>query len=403
MIVIRDKFQPLLQLSVIIVSYNVKYFLEQCLCSVMKAGADMEMEVFVVDNASADNSIEYLLPKFPSVTFIQNNDNPGFGKANNQALKIAAGQFILFLNPDTILAEDSLTTCFRFMKTHPAAGACGVRMIDGSGRFLPESKRGFPSLKTSFYKMSGLTALFPGSKRYAYYYLGHLAQQLNHEVDVLAGAYFFASKETLHTTGGFDERFFMYGEDIDLSYRIRKAGCKNYYLAETTIIHFKGESTKKQSMQTIRHFYGAMNIFVHNHYAKSKAVWFSIFIQLLIRFKLLLAITRNLIKQKPAGETGAVHTLIAGDEQSAEQVRHILSKYPTARKISVVPAGADLLRDITKQPADEIIFCEKGISFKKIIGWMQTLPATTSYKIHAAGSSSIVGSNLKNTHGDVYS
>ena len=364
----------------------------------------MKAEIFVVDNASADHSTGYLKPRFPTVRFIQNEDNPGFGKANNQALEMACGQFILFLNPDTILAEDSLSTCIRFMETHPDAGACGVRMIDGSGRFLPESKRGFPSPAASFYKMSGLTALFPTSRRYAAYYLGHLPEQGNHEVDVLAGAYFFARKKVLDTTGGFDEQFFMYGEDIDLSYRIQLKGFKNYYLAETSIIHFKGESTKKQNIQAIRSFYGAMDIFVKKHYPNRHTGLFSVFIQLFIHFKSLLVTGRNLSRPKPAEKPGVLHTLIAGDYQRIDEAIRILSKYPGhSRNLSRVAGDADLLAAVQAQPVQEIIFCEKELSFTRIIQWMQTLPATISYRIHAAGSSSIVGSNRKSTQGQVFS
>src|SRR5688500_4376156 len=146
--------------------------------------------------------------------FIPNRVNTGFAKANNQGLRLAKGKYILFLNPDTILAEDSLEKCIHFMDQTPSAGSCGVKMLDGSGQFLPESKRGFPSPETSFYKLSGLTSVFPASKRFAYYYLGHLDEREDHEVDVLAGAFFMARKDALEKTGGFDEQFFMYGEDI---------------------------------------------------------------------------------------------------------------------------------------------------------------------------------------------
>lgn len=367
----------------------------------MKAVASIQAEVFVVDNASADDSVAYLLSAFPSVRFIPNNHNSGFARANNQALQLACGKYILFLNPDTILAEDSLTTCIRFMETHPGAGACGVHMIDGSGRFLPESKRGFPSPRTSFYKLTGLTALFPRSEQLARYYLGHLPEQQDGAVDVLAGAFFFTRRDILQTTSGFDEAFFMYGEDIDLSYRIQQAGYKNYYLAQTSIIHFKGESTRKQSPRTIRHFYGAMDIFVKKHYKGMAATLFSFFIQSLIRLKLLGSVNKTTAVSP--GKVRPVHTLIAGDTQGREEVQSILSRY-SENKISTAVAGTDLSALIQEQPVDEIIFCEGGgLSFKMIIQWMQTLPPTLSFKIHAAGSGSIVGSDLKDTQGDTLS
>lgn len=385
----------------IIVSYNVKHFLEQCLYAVGKAMAALEAEVLVVDNASSDGSVEYLEPRFPSVHFITNKHNKGFAKANNQALEIATGKYILFLNPDTIVAEDSFTTCIRFMEIHAEAGACGVHMIDGSGSFLPESKRGFPSPQTSFYKLSGLAALFPRSKQFARYYLGHLSEQQTGEIDVLAGAYFFARRDVLQKTGGFDEAFFMYGEDIDLSYRIQQAGYTNYYLPQTSIIHFKGESTSKQSPQAIRNFYGAMDIFVRKHYKGPATSLFAAFIGLVIRVKLLRGKTN---KENAPLAASPVHTLVVGNTQGQMEAAQIISIQKTSdRKVSIA-ASADLNEALHQQPVQEIIFCEGGeCSFQKIICWMQNLSAAYSHKIHAAGSSSIVGSDQKGRQGDVLS
>ncbi|MBE7173359.1 MAG: glycosyltransferase family 2 protein [Williamsia sp.] len=392
-----------MQLSVIIISYNAKYFLEQCLYAAVKACATIEAEIYVVDNASADTGIEYLQPQFPSIHFIANTRNVGFAKANNQALQMASGEYILFLNPDTILAEDTLTTCIRFMETDREAGACGVHMIDGSGRFLPESKRGFPSPLTSFYKLAGFTALFPRSPRFARYYLGHLSEQQDGEVDVLAGAFFFTRRKILQRIGGFDEAFFMYGEDIDLSYRIQQAGYKNYYLAQTSIIHFKGESTPKRSPQAIRHFYGAMDIFVKKHYKGIEANLFSLFIQLLIRLKLVSTKTDK--KNRVSRAKGIpVPTLLVGEPRGWEEVQAILirNKVPE-RSIRTVSVNADLQDTLSEQSPEEIVFCEGGdLSFKKIIQWMQTPPAAL-FKVHAAGSSSIVGSNQKEAQGDALS
>jgi GT2 family glycosyltransferase len=271
-----------LTLSIIIVSYNVKYFLEQCLHSVAKATHGIEAETIVVDNASSDNSIRYLKERFPDVHYIESVQNLGFAKACNLGLTKASGNYILFLNPDTLLAEDSLFICLDFFKTHPQAGSLGVRMIDGSGQFLPESKRSFPSPVTSFYKLTGLASLFPRSKRFGRYHLGYLPEHQNHEVDVLAGAYMLIPKAVLDHVGSFDETFFMYGEDVDLSYRIQKAGYKNYYVADTTIIHFKGESTKRGSLNYVKLFYQAMSIFVRKHYGGTKAGLFTFSIQMAI-------------------------------------------------------------------------------------------------------------------------
>ena len=286
-----------MQLSVIIVNYNVKHFLEQCLCSVRKAVAGMEAEVLVIDNNSSDNSIEYLTPKFPLVQFIANKENTGFAKACNQGLKRAMGKYILFLNPDTIVPEDCFQKCISFFESQPDAGAMGVKMIDGSGKFLKESKRAFPSPMTSLYKLFGLSKLFPRSKTFSKYHLGHLAENETHEVDVLAGAFMMVKKEVLDKIGGFDETFFMYGEDVDLSYRIQKKGHKNYYFTGTSIIHFKGESTRKSSMNYVKMFYNAMSIFVRKHYGGSKAGFFNFLIHLAIWIKAALTAISNFIRR----------------------------------------------------------------------------------------------------------
>lgn len=276
-------------ISVIIVNYNVKFFLEQCLYAVREALLREPGEIIVFDNASSDGSREYLEPRFPEVRFIWSSENLGFAKANNLAVKEAKGDIVLFLNPDTIIGEDCLENTAGFLRERPDAGALGVRMVDGSGRFLKESKRAYPGVMTSFYKLSGLSSLFPRSKRFSRYHLGHLDPFQTHEVDVLAGAFMMVKKEVLDKTGGFDEQFFMYGEDIDLSYRIQRAGYKNFYHADTTIIHFKGESTKRGSLNYVRIFYRAMIIFVDKHYSGIHAVLFRFFLNVSIWIRAFLA------------------------------------------------------------------------------------------------------------------
>ena len=284
-------------LSVIIVNYNVKYFLEQCLHSVQKSCAGIDVEIIVADNNSTDGSRAYLEDNFINVKFIWNSDNIGFAKANNLALEKATGNFILFLNPDTIVAEDCIEKCLHFFELNKAAGAIGIRMVDGSGNFLKESKRAFPSPLTSLFKLSGLAGLFPRSKIFARYHLGHLSENENHEVDVLAGAFMMIPKKILDEIGNFDQRFFMYGEDVDLSYRIQKAGYKNYYFAESTIIHFKGESTKRGSLNYVRLFYKAMSLFVKKHYSGSKAGFFIFLIQAAIIIRAFFSALGSLLKK----------------------------------------------------------------------------------------------------------
>jgi GT2 family glycosyltransferase len=257
---------------------------------------NMEGEIFVVDNNSNDGSNNFFPNKFPGVHFIWNTENEGFARANNKALQQASGKYILFLNPDTIVPEDCFEKCIAFIKSQNDSAACGIKMIDGSGRFLKESKRAFPSPMTSLYKLSGLTRLFPQSTIFSKYHLGFLDENVNHEVDVLAGAFMLMPKKILDSIGGFDENFFMYGEDIDLSYRIQKAGYKNFYFAESSIIHFKGESTKKGSFNYVKLFYKAMIVFVKKHYGGTKAGIFNLLIQAAIFLRAGLAAIARFLK-----------------------------------------------------------------------------------------------------------
>jgi GT2 family glycosyltransferase len=256
-----------------------------------------QAEIIVVDNNSADNSIAYLQPLFPPVNFIANKENLGFAKACNQGLKLAKGKYILFLNPDTIVPEDCFSQCISFLEKTPQAGALGIRMLDGRGNFLKESRRSFPSPLTSLYKLFGLSRFFPRSRIFSRYHLGHLSAKENHEADVLAGAFMMIKREVLDKTGGFDEVFFMYGEDVDLSYRIQEAGYKNYYFAGSSIIHFKGESTRKGSMNYVRMFYKAMSIFVRKHYGSGRAGLFNLLIHLAIWLRATLTATAGFIRR----------------------------------------------------------------------------------------------------------
>ncbi len=283
-----------MKLSVIIVNYNVKHFLEQCLHSVLKASKNKAVEIFVVDNNSVDGSARLVKEKFPNVYLIENRENVGFSKANNQAIHQAKGQYVLLLNPDTVVEEDTFSKTIDFMETHPEAGGLGVKMIDGKGNFLPESKRGLPTPWVAFCKMFGLSRLFPKSEKFGRYHLSFLDENQTHEVDVLAGAFMLLRMETLHKTGLLDETFFMYGEDIDLSYRITKSGYKNFYFPETTIIHYKGESTKKGSLNYVKVFYNAMIIFARKHFSGGRANMFSLFIHLAIYFRALLSVLSRL-------------------------------------------------------------------------------------------------------------
>lgn len=284
------------RLSVIIVNYNVRYFLEQALQTVLRAVRDLPAEVIVVDNHSQDGSVDMLQKQFPEVKLLANVDNPGFSKANNQAIRQARGTFIVLLNPDTVVAEDTFEKCLDFWAQHPQAGGLGVRMIDGSGTFLPESKRGFPTPFVAFCKTFGLSRLFPRSPLFNRYHLGYLDERQRHPVDVLAGAFMGLRRSVLDEVGLLDEDFFMYGEDIDLSYRIVQAGHQNWYIPDTTIIHYKGESTKKGSLNYVRVFYQAMIIFARKHFRGRKARIFVGMLQGAIYFRALLTILGRLFR-----------------------------------------------------------------------------------------------------------
>ncbi len=292
-----------MKLSVIIVNYNVKYFLQQALLSVLKAAdylktsSGFDTEIWVVDNNSKDGSVELVEENFPQVKLIANKENTGFSYANNQAIKQSSGEYILLLNPDTVVPEDNFVKAVAFMDAHSDAGGLGVRMLDGAGKFLPESKRGFPSPAVAFYKIFGFSKFFPKSRKFGKYHLGYLPEDQTHEVDVLAGAYMLLRKNALEEIGLLDEDFFMYGEDIDLSYRIVKAGYKNYYFPDSPIIHYKGESTKKGSINYVFVFYRAMVIFAKKHLPKDTASLFSLLINLAIYLRAGASIAIRFVKR----------------------------------------------------------------------------------------------------------
>lgn len=286
-----------MKLSVIIVNYNVKFFLAQCLNSVKLSidALNEEVEVFVVDNHSVDGSVALIKEQYTWVKLIDNNENVGFSKANNQAIKLSKGEYVLLLNPDTVVEQDTFKKVIQFMDNNSEVGGLGVRMIDGKGNFLPESKRGLPTPKAAFYKISGLSKLFPKSKVFNKYHLGYLDEHKTHEVEVLSGAFMLLRKKVLDEIGFLDETFFMYGEDVDLSYRIIQAGYKNVYFPQTTIIHYKGESTKKGSINYVRMFYSAMAIFANKHFKTKQSNFFSLMINTAIWLRALIAMIKRIL------------------------------------------------------------------------------------------------------------
>jgi GT2 family glycosyltransferase len=254
-----------LDLSVIIVNYNVKEFLQNLLHSIEKASSKILKEIIVIDNASDDGSVEVIKEKFPSVNLIQNKINTGFGRANNQGLKIAKGKFILFINPDCIVSEDTLDNMILFFESHPECGLAGCKILNSDGTLQLACRRSFPGPWTSFTKVTGLSNLFPKSKIFARYNLTYLDENQTYEVDAVSGSFMMIRKEVYEKVGGFDEQFFMYGEDLDLCYRVQKSGFKVYYVNSTQVIHYKGESTKRSNLDETKLFYDAMHLFVKKH------------------------------------------------------------------------------------------------------------------------------------------
>jgi GT2 family glycosyltransferase len=329
------------KLSVVIVNYNVKFFLEQCLYSVQKAVQHIAAEVWVVDNNSVDGSVQHIAALFPWVKIIANEKNTGFSYANNQAMREASGEYILLLNPDTVVAEDTFQKCIAFMDSHKDAGGLGVKMIDGKGIFLPESKRGLPTPSVSFYKMFGLSAFFPKSTTFGRYHLGFLDKDKTNPVEILSGAFMLMRKEALDKVGLLDETFFMYGEDIDLSYRIIKGGWQNYYFSGTTIIHYKGESTKKGSVNYVKVFYQAMIIFAQKHFTGGRANLFAFLINAAVVVRALMTLLSGILSSAALYIIDAL-LIFAGvfalEEYWAANIKFSASYYPAQFLSMVVPA-----------------------------------------------------------------
>ena len=260
-----------MKLSVIIVSYKVKFYLEQCLLAVKKATAGIESEIYVVDNHSNDGSVEFIAERFPDINLISSNHNNGFSHANNIAIRQCSGEYVLLLNPDTIVGERSIKEVLKFMDAHPKAGGVGVKMLNADGSCAKESRRGVPTVATSFYKMTGLCACYPHSQRFAHYYMGHLPWDKSAQIEIISGAFCMLRHSAIDKIGLLDEDFFMYGEDVDLSYRLLKGGYENWYVP-VEILHYKGESAHKSSFRYVHVFYNAMLIFFRKHYGNKAAI-----------------------------------------------------------------------------------------------------------------------------------
>lgn len=286
-------------ISIVVVNYNVKERVEILLRSVEKAAAyaALKVETFVVDNHSSDGSVEYLAPLFPDVHFIANTENYGFGKANNQAIKRAEGTYCLLVNPDAVLEPDTLSVMYDFMERHPRTGAAGCKLLNPDGSFAPESRRSVPTPATAFWKMTGLSSLFPRSRFFGSYHMGWLPEDEPAEVPVLSGSFMFYRREVLEEIGGFDERFFMYGEDIDICYRTTQAGYEIRYTPATSVTHHKGASTKKEHLDYHVIFNKAMYQFFEKHYSKNYTAVFRLLVATALILKIGLEFLLAMLKR----------------------------------------------------------------------------------------------------------
>ena len=386
----------MITLSIVIVNYNVCGFLEQCLLSLADAVKEIPHEIFVVDNASTDGSDTYIPRRFPQVKYIYNAENVGFARANNQAMALSSGRYVLLLNPDTVVGESVLSEACRFLDDHPAAGALGVKMLDGDGRFLPESKRGFPSPWVSFCKIFGLAKIFPRSPRFGRYHLRYLDENEINRVDVLSGAFMLLRRSTLDRCGLLDEQFFMYGEDIDLSYRMTLTGRHNYYLP-LRIIHYKGESTKTESLRYVRIFYQAMLIFLRKHYPHYK-----FFAQFSIRLAIYLrasaaAVRRKLFpKKKKVDETSGEWNLLCREPDAAAS---LLAHHGVSLNFVTSDVAEMAVRLSGARRRQHVVFDRSLYTYGAIIECMEawSAPGKVRFYIYSPESGKIVSAHTSFT------
>jgi len=373
-----------MKVSIVIVNYNVRYFLHQCLLSVYKAIDGMEAEVIVVDNVSKDDSCQMIKESFPSVVLIENTDNVGFSKANNQGVNIAKGEYVLILNPDTFVGEQLFKEILPFADKHKDLGALGVRLIDGTGRFLPESKRGLPTPSTSFCRMLG----FKNSG----YYSNYLTKEGVGKVEVLVGAFMLMRRDRYLEVGGFDEDYFMYGEDIDLSYKLNKKGYTNYYKGTSVVVHYKGESTRKD-VKYLRHFYGAMNIFYEKHFKFTGLDFF--IMRLGVKFWFLIKYFQLSNATIITEDTKNILFVGNRDINIDLQLNKKIKRIKTSELINIE-------QYIDQYEIEEIWFEEKSLSYQKIINYFGTHRfQDILFKVLPNSTSFLIGSNSSDGRGEI--
>ncbi|SNR62006.1 glycosyltransferase family 2 protein [Lutibacter flavus] len=378
-----------MDVSVVIINYNVQYFIEQCILSVHSASGNLSVEIIVVDNNSDDDSCKIIKDKYPEVILIENKENIGFSKANNQGVKVATGEYILILNPDTVIAEDTLDKIYSFAKAKPNLGILGVKLIDGSGDFAPESKRGIPTPMVSFNKLFGIS-----SKRTGKYYATHLDENESGIMDVASGAFMFVNRVIFNEVGGFNEAYFMYGEDIDLSMNLLNKGYQNYYYANTQIIHFKGESTQKD-IKYLSYFHNAMEIFYKKHFKLN--LIYDFIMRIGIEFWYLLKFFK--FKKVKTNTNPIFNLLYLGDNKLI--VDYLNKKYLLIKE-PIIDDYSKIKQIIKSNKIDTIVFDNLTISNKKIIEHFQELKnENVSFKIHPRTTNFLIGSTCPNVRGQV--
>lgn len=383
-----------MQLSVIILNYNVRYFLEQCVLSVQEAIAAIDAEIIVIDNNSSDESVLMMKERFPDVKLIENKENFGFPKGNNIAVRQAKGKYVCILNPDTVVAEDTFVKILAFAERQINLGIIGCKLIDGTGAFLPESKRGIPSPWVAFTKIFGLYKIFPKTKLFNQYYAQHLNENETGKVEILVGAFMFLERKLYKDLEGFDENCFMYADDIDLSYRALQMKKDNYYFHETTVLHYKGESTIKDGKYMMR-FQESMNFFYQKHFKKSS--FFSIFIKIGAFLFSFAKMFQGKPKDNPLPES---YFLYSQNENFIKKLASILEN-----KVGFLDFKEEKMVNsclILKGKNAEIILDNQYISFKKCIEIIETIKdKSITFKILPKNACFIIGSNSRNDRGQI--
>ncbi len=384
-----------MQLSIIILNYNVRYFLEQCIKSVQQAITNLDAEIIVIDNNSTDDSDLLMQTIFPDVLYVKNKQNLGFPKGNNIGVAHAKGKYVCILNPDTVVAEDTFTQLITYYQSQEKPGIVGCKLIDGRGRFLPESKRGIPTYWRSLMKVLGLYRLFPNQTKLNGYYAAHLNENENGAVEILVGAFMFMSKEHYLSLGGFDEDFFMYVEDTDLSYRSLKAGYKNYYYANASIIHYKGESTVKDS-QYVKRFHQGTKLFYEKHFKPS--ILFDVLMQSISFLFLLFKKKQNGQKVINIRKRFWVSNVELGPVHSTGSTKKEIIRIDNLAKLQeVISNKVNAIGSVS-----EVIFDGNFLTNKEIIDFMsKNNNLQIIYKIKPMNSHFLIGSNDSNGKGEV--